>query len=448
MRGPFPLESALEIAIQTAEGLVCAHGEGLIHRDIKPGNLLIDRKGTVKILDLGLARAVSELEVRAADDPDGLTRSGQVLGTCHYMAPEQALSARLADERSDIYSLGCTLYCLLTAKTPYGGESLVETLLAHRENPIPSLLAVRPDLPPQLERIFRKMLAKSPTDRQQTMAEVVHELKQCRQPASSEVAPIGQLLPASGDEIVVPPEESDHSTTRNIPLAKDTMQRRPAACRSTTMTRRRADPRGSPSRSVCWPARGWSRCCWSLCWPGGSGDRMLASRRSVQDRPLFRHLAKSPLAAGWSDLLAMSNPQVDAVAGLWQFEGEHLCVPGGPPAGSSSRSSPPAAITCGSSSPAREAASCACCFPSKVIRPASGCADRTAAAVGGLDLATETDVAPKFAPPARSPKRRTSWPSPSCSKAAASRSRPRSTGRFSFPGKARPRASPGPKPGS
>ncbi len=174
--GPLPVEKAVDYALQTARGLQYSHGEGVVHRDIKPGNLLLDKKGTVKILDMGLAR----LEVAAARDDSGgerLTQSGQVMGTCEYMAPEQALDTHTADARSDIYSLGCTLYRLLIGQPPYQGDTLMKVLLAHRELPIPSLRRVRPEVPEQLDTVFQKMMAKEPKDRYQSMGEVIVELE-------------------------------------------------------------------------------------------------------------------------------------------------------------------------------------------------------------------------------------------------------------------------------
>ena len=171
--GPLPVANAVNYIEQAARGLEFAHGEGVIHRDIKPGNLLLDKKGTVKILDMGLARI--EAGGDAATQAE-LTGTGAVMGTVDYMSPEQALDTKHADARADVYSLGCSMFYLLTGKPPYDGESSMAKLLAHREKPIPSLGAKAPE---QLQAIFEKMVAKNVEDRYQTVIEVVAALEQC-----------------------------------------------------------------------------------------------------------------------------------------------------------------------------------------------------------------------------------------------------------------------------
>jgi serine/threonine protein kinase len=180
-QGPLSPELAVSCILQTARGLEYAHRHGVIHRDIKPANLLLDDAGTVKILDMGLARIEGETGAQAE-----LTSTGAVMGTVDYMAPEQALNTKSADARSDIYSLGVTLWYLLIGRPLYQGDSLMARLIAHREFPVPSLIdALSPESPgvaipgllPALNVVLQKMLAKSPADRYQSMTDVIAALE-------------------------------------------------------------------------------------------------------------------------------------------------------------------------------------------------------------------------------------------------------------------------------
>jgi len=174
-RGPLPLDQALDCILQAARGLEYAHQHGVVHRDIKPANLLLDREGTVKILDMGLAR------LESADGPqDDLTRTGQIMGTVDFMAPEQARDTKHADGRADIYSLGATLWYLLAGKHLYAGETPLERLIAHQTKPLPSLRDACPAVSPELEAMFERLVAKTPEARCQTMTEVVAGLESCR----------------------------------------------------------------------------------------------------------------------------------------------------------------------------------------------------------------------------------------------------------------------------
>ncbi len=156
-KGPLPIGKAIDYITQAARGLDVAHKNGIIHRDIKPANLLLGSDGVVKILDMGLARLSSELD---GAQPMDLTTYRPRHGTIDYMSPEQALSTKTADERADIYSLGCTLWYLLMGRSIYEGDSMMAKLLAHREQPIPSLRAGHRDVPEPIDSIFQKMVAK------------------------------------------------------------------------------------------------------------------------------------------------------------------------------------------------------------------------------------------------------------------------------------------------
>ena len=173
-KGPLSVDECVRSTLEAARGLDYAHQKGVIHRDIKPSNLLRDKlTGRVKVLDMGLARV---------DEPDEdeirLTMPGQMLGTARFMSPEQVEDARKADVRSDVYSLGCTLYFLMRSKAPYSGETVAHTLMAHISAPIPDLCKKRTDVPDWLGAVFQKMLAKKARDRFQTMAELVETIQQ------------------------------------------------------------------------------------------------------------------------------------------------------------------------------------------------------------------------------------------------------------------------------
>ena len=144
-KGTLSVPRTLDYIIQAGRGLDYAHAQGVVHRDIKPSNLLLDDKGTVKILDMGLARLEQEIDAADTTEAAALTHSGQMMGTVDYMSPEQSLDTHMADHRADIYSLGCTLYYLLTSRSVFGGDTLTKRILAHREEqpPFPEGFATR-----------------------------------------------------------------------------------------------------------------------------------------------------------------------------------------------------------------------------------------------------------------------------------------------------------------
>ena len=179
--GPLSVSDAIESMRQAAVALDYAHSQGVVHRDIKPANLMRDITGTIKVADLGLARLQESSEEAAASA--GLTRQGMVAGTVDYMPPEQAADARSVDHRADIYSLGCTLFYLLTGGPVFTGDSLMSRLIAHREQPPPSLTGPVDGVTPELDAIFHRMVAKRPEDRFQSMSEVAAALEALQRPA-------------------------------------------------------------------------------------------------------------------------------------------------------------------------------------------------------------------------------------------------------------------------
>ena len=172
-RRQLSVNEVVDYILQAARGLKYAHDQGVIHRDIKPGNILVDSSGNVKIVDMGMAKLESKADEESISM---LTASASIMGTVDFMSPEQGFSSKNVDARADIYSLGATLFFLLTRKVMFPGDSAFEKLLAHREAPIPSLSNSRVGITPDLEIAFTKMVAKKVEDRYASMAEVISAL--------------------------------------------------------------------------------------------------------------------------------------------------------------------------------------------------------------------------------------------------------------------------------
>jgi serine/threonine-protein kinase len=179
-KGPLKLGKACEYVRQAALGLQHAHEKGMVHRDIKPSNIMVRGTGStseagplVKILDMGLARVCGPL---GEDGDEPLTQVHTVLGTPDFIAPEQARSSRAVDIRSDLYSLGCTFYYILTGQVPFPAETPMEKLLKHYLEEPPHVEALRPEVPRGVARLIRRLMAKSPDERFQTPAEVAQVL--------------------------------------------------------------------------------------------------------------------------------------------------------------------------------------------------------------------------------------------------------------------------------
>jgi serine/threonine protein kinase len=170
-RGRLPLDRAVNYIAQAALGLQNAHDNGLVHRDVKPSNLMLDWAGTVKLLDLGLARF--------SRSPDNLTQAGDsktVLGTADYLAPEQARSSNV-DGRADVYALGAVAYFMLTGKPPFDGGSVAQKLIRHQTEVPAPVTGLRPEVPAELAAVVARMLVKDPAVRQQSARAVIAELR-------------------------------------------------------------------------------------------------------------------------------------------------------------------------------------------------------------------------------------------------------------------------------
>jgi predicted Ser/Thr protein kinase len=169
-RGPAPVDQALELAMQIARGLSFAHQQGLVHRDVKPQNILLNGDGQAKVTDFGIARSL--------DVKHGMTQTGTVLGTSDYIAPEQAQGHRV-DAHTDVYSLGIVLYELLTSEVPFPGENFVAVAMRHINEEPPAIRERRPEVPPRVEAAVHRAMAKDPEARFATMGDFCRELEAC-----------------------------------------------------------------------------------------------------------------------------------------------------------------------------------------------------------------------------------------------------------------------------
>ncbi|MBA2331464.1 MAG: serine/threonine protein kinase [Actinobacteria bacterium] len=167
--GPMPVRRVLEVALEVGRALSFAHQQGLIHRDVKPQNVLVNGEGRAKVTDFGIARSL---------DAVGQTETGTVLGTSHYIAPEQARGERV-DAQTDVYSFGVVLHELLAGFVPYSGDNFLTVALRHVNEPVPSVLEARPDAPLRLATLVERCMAKAPEERPGSMGDVVAELEAC-----------------------------------------------------------------------------------------------------------------------------------------------------------------------------------------------------------------------------------------------------------------------------
>ena len=192
--GVMSVPVALDAIIQATQGLAHAHERGIIHRDIKPSNLLLRTDGVVKVSDLGLAR----IGWSGVDDPEAKNR---LMGTADFVAPEQAINSKTVDARADIYSLGCTLFFLLTGKSPFHGSTTAQRLAKHQTEPTPDVRKLRPDCPAAVAELTMRMMSKRPEDRPNSAAELLTRMKRVAnnvggkpQSGLSEIAPAGDTM--------------------------------------------------------------------------------------------------------------------------------------------------------------------------------------------------------------------------------------------------------------
>jgi len=247
--GPLDIGRAVSYALQTARGLDYAFRNKLIHRDIKPGNVLIDRKGVARILDMGLARFLN-------DATDQLTLKYDdkiVLGTADYVAPEQVANSHSVDIRADVYALGATLYFLLAGHPPFPTGTVSQKLLWHRTKEPTPIRQIRPEVPETLAAILAKMMAKDPKDRYQTPAQLVPDL-QALVPATVPLPleeEMPQLSPAATDGLYPSIEDApaELTTARAVPPAEVTAARAGSGSRVAVLPPPAGNPFGAPAAS-------------------------------------------------------------------------------------------------------------------------------------------------------------------------------------------------------
>jgi serine/threonine protein kinase len=211
---PFTIHRVVEILLECARGLNHLHEQRIIHRDIKPENYVVGETKSIKLIDLGLARF--DQAPSSFSRGEQLTVEGSTLGTPSYMSPEQIRDPRKADRRSDVYSLGCVLYNLLTGQRPYARINPMETLEAQLLEPTPPLRPARSDVPEALEKLYLRMMAKDPDERPQQVADVITELERILAeapttrakgtsvaPAGPKVSGVGLAVLAGGGLIVL-----------------------------------------------------------------------------------------------------------------------------------------------------------------------------------------------------------------------------------------------------
>jgi eukaryotic-like serine/threonine-protein kinase len=212
--GPILPERAVEITEEVARALAAAHEAGLVHRDVKPGNIMLTSDGSdAKVMDFGIARTTTG---------DTLTQTAAVLGTASYLSPEQA-QGQPVDARTDIYSLGCVLYEMLTGRPPFTGDSPVSIAYKHvRENPVPPS-RLNDDVTQSLEAVVMKMLAKNPTNRYQTAAELLEDLERVRQGLPPLATPV---LPGDTTEMLTREEADRTAVMTGVPPEEEGRRRR------------------------------------------------------------------------------------------------------------------------------------------------------------------------------------------------------------------------------
>ncbi|MEJ3745664.1 serine/threonine-protein kinase [Actinomycetes bacterium KLBMP 9797] len=259
--GPLAVERAVAIAAQVCAALAAAHAAGVIHRDVKPSNLIVDHSGVVKVCDFGIAR------LQARDGDAALTAHSQTVGTCEFMAPEQAIGEPV-DARSDLYALGCVLYAMLTARPPFLGDTAMAVLHQHLHKAPAPLRSVRGDVPVALDQLVGRLLAKRPDDRPATATDVRDELAAIRSAMATDTAAAALAADTAAAALA-----TDTATAALATATPTAVLARVTAALSRPPGRHRmplALPDWPPSWAAvrAWPRRWWSNPAgWRPSWP-------------------------------------------------------------------------------------------------------------------------------------------------------------------------------------
>ncbi|MDQ3312844.1 MAG: serine/threonine protein kinase, partial [Actinomycetota bacterium] len=193
--GPLPVDRVVDISSQLLDALAAAHAAGIVHRDVKPANVLIDPEGTVKLADFGIAKRLDDLEA-------ALTSHGEFVGTPRYVAPEQAAGER-ATPATDLYATGVLMYELLTGTPPYSGETPLATVLAHRDQPVPDIRAQRPDVPGAVAVVIATAMSKRPDERHASAAAMREALADAADGRAATAAALAGVPFAAGEPTLV-----------------------------------------------------------------------------------------------------------------------------------------------------------------------------------------------------------------------------------------------------
>lgn len=271
--GPMDIFKAADYMRQAAIGLQHAHDAGLIHRDMKPANLLVDQRGVVRILDLGLARFTDEKRASLT-----VAYDENVLGTADYLAPEQARNSHTVDSRADIYGLGCTFYCLLTGHVPFPEGTLPQRIWAHQKKMPKRICDERPEVPEDLADICWKMMAKDPNDRQQTAREVAEDLTEWLLDHGQKVEGLSGSYKRSGS--------GDSSGSMKALFAIQEMAAADSAARKSGDSGKKSGS-GVEKKSAIFPRRSGDSAKKSAAVPEGSSVyRKKAAESSIQKKTL------------------------------------------------------------------------------------------------------------------------------------------------------------------